>query len=476
MLLLGLGIDFAIHLLVAMRDAHSEGKTPEESVKTGMTLAAPAIVLGGLTTAIASSITMLVPQPGALEMGMTAALGLVASLALMLSFLPASWLLLERRRPHAESMTRLELPGLHWMVGLSIKHPWSVITLTLMVCGLGGLGLTRYHMEDNLEEIMTRDVPAIQVDRRISELYGVAPITYTVPVETLDEAIRLAAIFGELDEIGAVYSPADWIQGDPDDRQRRMKTLLNGEASGRSPAGEKMAARLRRALETGPIDINEIPIALRSGIIGKGGAMAVQIVPQVTTLDASLIHEHIESYRAIAPQTTGMAVVAELLMSGETDWIPVLMGTILMILLAILALSFRNARDVLLAVIPVLVGALVAMGLFFWLGFSFSILTGVVVPVILGLGVDDGIHVIDRLRRGKDGNDGAIHTAVEGVGRAIFLTSATTTLSFIGLFFSDHRGLESMAQYMAIGMPLCFIASVTVLPAVAKIWRGKETG
>jgi predicted RND superfamily exporter protein len=68
-------------------------------------------------------------------------------------------------------------------------------------------------------------------------------------------------------------------------------------------------------------------------------------------------------------------------------------------------------------------------------------------------------------------DDKGLTEAVESVGRAIFLTSATTTLSFVGLFFCRHYGLESMAQFMSMGVPLCFVASITVLPAAISLFR-----
>ena len=46
-------------------------------------------------------------------------------------------------------------------------------------------------------------------------------------------------------------------------------------------------------------------------------------------------------------------------------------------------------------------------------------------------------------------------------------------VSFFGLLFSNHAGMESIAHFMLIGMPLCFLTSVTVLPAAAKLTAGR---
>jgi predicted RND superfamily exporter protein len=132
-------------------------------------------------------------------------------------------------------------------------------------------------------------------------------------------------------------------------------------------------------------------------------------------------------------------------------------------------LSFRDVRDVALALAPVLVGSGATFGVFLWFNLHMSVLTSAVLPVILGLGVDEGIHVVERLRQYGVRDDATIQLAVEGVGRAIFLTTATTCVSFVVLLFTNHAGLEGISWFMLLGMPLCLVASVTVLPAVAKL-------
>lgn len=478
MLLLGLGIDFAIHLLVALRDSHAEGDSPEDSVRHALTLAGPAITLGGLTTALASVAVAMVPQPGALDMGLTATFGLLASLFLMQSFLPAAWLLLERRsHAGAERAVRFQLPGLHGLIGFCIRYPKSVLFVSLLFCLGGVIGLPRYRLEKNLEKIFTRDLPAMEVERHIQELFGGSPNFYLVPVDTLEEARLLSKQLAKEPDIAAAFSAADWIRTDAEERRLAIEEVLGNKDSAPDPSADPspdspIQARLRRALELGPITVGTLPIMFSNGIVGAGGELAIRVVPKVSNYDSVMLTEQIARIKAISPTATGVPPIANLLMASQRDWVPVMACVILGMLLLVLTVSFRKPKDILLALTPVIMGAMVSLGIFFLLDLSFSILTGIVVPVILGLGVDDGIHVVERLRRYKVRTDDAIHEAVEGVGRAIFLTSLTTTISFVGLFWSNHYGLESMAQFMSLGVPLCFISSVTALPAAIKLISG----
>ena len=67
-----------------------------------------------------------------------------------------------------------------------------------------------------------------------------------------------------------------------------------------------------------------------------------------------------------------------------------------------------------------------------------------------------------------------LQDAVVGVGRPIFLTTTTTCVSFLALLFTDHAGLESIANFMLVGVPMCFLTSVTMVPAAAMIFLVKD--
>jgi predicted RND superfamily exporter protein len=374
--------------------------------------------------------------------------------------------MIERRWGHDEPPRGSCCRDFHATVEFSIAHPRIVLVSALALVLAGLTGLPKYRLESDLKHIMSRDVPALEVDERIQEIFGIAPVSYLIPVESLQEARVLTAQMLREPDVVAVQSPADLIREDADQRAARMREAL--AASTGTP--NRLAERLARALELGPPSLEALPWALRAGIVGEGGALALQVIPESALLDADAIEDQVARLRSIAPATTGTPAVALLLMRGTRDWIPIVLAAIAFVVLAVLILSFRRTEDVVLSLIPVGVGAVASLGIFFWLGLNFSILTGIVVPVILGLGVDDGIHIVERLRRLGRRDDAALLEAVEGVGRAIFLTSATTTLSFVGLFYCRHYGLESMAQFMSMGVPLCFVASITVLPAVVKLF------
>ena len=92
---------------------------------------------------------------------------------------------------------------------------------------------------------------------------------------------------------------------------------------------------------------------------------------------------------------------------------------------------------------------------------GFSVLLIIVVPLLLGLGVDDGLHVVHRMREDESLKP---EDATISVSKAIVMTTLTTSVSFGVLLFSNHPGIESMSLALLLGLPLCLITSTTVLP------------
>lgn len=464
MLLIGLGIDFGIHLLVALRDAHSRGLTPEESIRYGISHTGTAIFLGGVSTALAFGAVATVPEAGARSMGLAALFGLSASTFLMLSFLPCAWLLIERRAKHGEAPPRFRLPALAAVVTIALKRPRAILAIGLLLVVLGVTGIPRYRLESDLRKIISRNVPALDVEARLQELYGVSPVMYTAPVESLEQAAEWTGKLEAMPEVGEVASVTKFITRDSDTRRKKMELAMASAAK-----DDPIATRLARSLESGPITLEGLPASFTAGLVGKEGKLAIRVVPRELLLDAHTSKERTEVVRSVAPTATGMPVIAQIAIIGRQDYIPIMIPAILIIVSVVLSIAFRNVVDVVLGLIPVVIGTAATFGIFLWFELQFNTLTSVVVPVILGLGVDNGIHVVARLRRFRARTDASIHEAVEGVGRAIFLTTITTVMSFVGLLLTDHAGMESIAYFMLIGVPLCFLASITALPAAAKL-------
>lgn len=546
----GLGIDFAVHLFVRQREELANGLAFEEALRRTVSGAGRGVVAGGITTAGAFLVAASAPDPVALHLGLSGGLGLLFCLPLTLLILPSVWVLRERRRLGAGGEPRgrsragdapapVWAPGLPFLVRWATGRPVRCLAVCAGALAVALAGLPRLQVETRLERIMNRGIPALSVVDRIQEVLGTNGAPWILSARSLEESRDFARrldghpLFSETVGLGTIL---------PDDLAERaaiLERIFGDEAAGRpaaapaaggvspapgipdgplprtvdalrrvasaiasAPGGPVAFAveALRRAAAAGPPDLDSLPHGLREKFIAPTGEFLVYVYPADSKADGALSRRQRLAVQAIDPGATGLLAVVEGMMIGERPWIPWVAAAILGFVLLVLCVDFRRRASVLLALLPVLTAVPFTLGALCWAGIPFNVMSWLVLPLIFGLGIDDGIHVVHRIvaaRRERraaperaigpggqdavpaapmplDGGAEAIRLASLSVGRAIAMTTLTTTASFSVLLFTDHLGLETMAAVMLIGLPACLLASVTVLPAAAVLLLGRR--
>lgn len=93
------------------------------------------------------------------------------------------------------------------------------------------------------------------------------------------------------------------------------------------------------------------------------------------------------------------------------------------------------------------------------------------IPLVIGIGIDDGIHIIHRyLEEGK----GSLPQVIQLTGKAILLTTATTCLAFSSFLFSGHPSMRFLALVPIIGIGICFFGAIIFLPALIRVTVDRE--
>jgi predicted RND superfamily exporter protein len=118
--------------------------------------------------------------------------------------------------------------------------------------------------------------------------------------------------------------------------------------------------------------------------------------------------------------------------------------------------------------IPLLIGASWMFGAMAVLDIKFNLNNIMAFPLILGIGIDDGVHILHRyIEEGKR----SIDRVIKYTGRAVLLTSLTTIIAFGVMAFGSRRGIASFGLLIAIGVGCCFFTSVFVLPAIITLYE-----
>jgi predicted RND superfamily exporter protein len=105
-------------------------------------------------------------------------------------------------------------------------------------------------------------------------------------------------------------------------------------------------------------------------------------------------------------------------------------------------------------------------------GMMLTIMNVMCLPIIIGIGIDDGVHIIHRWRYEGDSK---IRTVFSSTGKAIFLTSLTTMLAFGSMVFSVFRGFVSFGGAMFLGVGACFLTTVIILPGIFGLIRRRNS-
>jgi predicted RND superfamily exporter protein len=106
----------------------------------------------------------------------------------------------------------------------------------------------------------------------------------------------------------------------------------------------------------------------------------------------------------------------------------------------------------------------VMLGVMALAGIKINYMNIFAVPLVLGIGIDDGVHIIHRYRR-----EGTFGVTLSRTGRAVFLTSLTTGIGFGSMIFARMQGFASMGIALAIGVAACFLTSVFFLPPLVRV-------
>jgi hopanoid biosynthesis associated RND transporter like protein HpnN len=549
-ILIGLAIDYGVHLISRYEEELRRGKSEEAALTKAMVFTGQGIFTGAFTTAGAFLAMFFTNFKGIQEMGVICGGGLLICLVPMMTLLPV--LLLRGHQnvmDHAqtglaEKRARIE--------NLWLQRPVLVICITGVLCALAATQLGKVYFDYNLLNMQSAGLPAVEFEKDLISATNAAPnrtnsspksVLYAAVIATnLQQAVALEqqltnlpavasvesmtrflaedqtrklAMIGALkQELGSVrfndpdpnpvdipelsrtlYSTFGYlgavleeVQDDPALSKQLLslrqaiqdlrKEMLRGNPARMEGNSLKLAEFQRalfddvretfRALQTqdnrAPLRVQDLPTALRDRFVGVTGKYLLMVNPKKDVWKRENQKEFLGQLEKVDPNVTGTPVqlyyYTDLLKSSYEE----AAQYSLLAIVILVFLHFRSLTSVVLALLPVAIGSLWLGGLMACFHVPLNPANIMTLPLVIGIGVTNGIHILNRFA--EEQTPGIL---ARSTGKAVLVSGLTAMVGFGSLMLARHQGIRSLGCVMTAGLATCMIAGLTFLPALLNL-------
>lgn len=355
----------------------------------------------------------------------------------------------------------------------SERRPFLMLVIILIITIFAGIGATKVKFQTAFEKMLPQDNPVIETLYEVRDNFGGTDIISICiklkPSDSSDKVndIRdprvlryikiLEADLEGIDGITGVNSPVDVII------ERNNGTVPND-------------------IETVKEIYNSLPEDARNGIFNHDYSMVVVNAYTDAGGDQEKLMEVMKDiYQRIedSPVPPGIEVVCtgtppmrRLLdnLMRESQIFTTLIGGIGVLI--VLFFYFRKPLSTIMPLIPIVIAVIWTGGAMGLLGIPVDMATAGIGSLLLGIGIDYGIHLMHRYEEErKKGRDVAesIETAVVSTGMAVMATTATTVAGFLALVIAPLPMMANLGKVCALGITFCMICVITLLPALLVI-------
>ncbi len=576
-MLIGLAIDFGVHLISRFEEELHSGETAFTAISRAVVNTGQGIFTGCFTTAGAFFAMALTDFRGIQEMGVISGGGMLICLFPMMTLLPALLLgekgLRREESPAPPSVAvdvtpTVQAPTTDWRERAErfwLERPWWVLGAGVSLSALCVVYASRVSFDYNLLNMQSDGLSSVIFEKKLVEaarvrkggaseeraqgvLFGAVMVPSVAEVPAIEAKLKALPTVAGVDSMGHylnqdsteqlrlireirqetrsiafprvadgpldlnAFSQRLWgLQGllalaadevrktapEEKDLLKHMTSLREAIAELRSSMfrGDRQSnARqlghfqyalfrdihetfetLKQQDESGGLRESDLPPVLRNRFIGITGKHLILVYPKEDVWERQAQHDFVKDIRSVAPTATGTPVqlyyYTELLKVSYIEAAGWALGAIVLLVF----IHFRSPTQVFLSLFPVALGSLWMVGFMGVAGIPFNPANIMTLPLVIGIGVTNGIHILNRFAEERT-------PAILGksTGKAVLISGLTTIAGFGSLIIADHRGIRSLGWVMAVGTATCMIAAMTMLPALLtlreRLKRRKETG
>jgi len=262
-----------------------------------------------------------------------------------------------------------------------------------------------------------------------------------------------------------------WLADQPKQKQLQILKLLEKDLLG---TFRPTIALLQTMLTAEPINRQRIPADLSRRWLSSSGLYRIEVMPKNDIGDIENLRRFVGQVRSVAPHATGAPVFTLEAGNAVIGAFVHAFSIAFVLIFLLLLLLLRKLSDTLLILLPLMLAALLTSTGSIILGIPFNFANVIAMPLLLGIGVDNGIHMVQRFRHMQSEPFGAQSLLRSSTSRAVVLSALTTLCSFGALSFSPHQGTADMGQLLMLGVIMILICTLIVLPAFLQWHPGTD--
>jgi predicted RND superfamily exporter protein len=547
--LLGLGIDFAIHFISGFTERRGLGESIPDALRNTYMKSGKGIITGALTTACAFLTLLISDARGMQEMAIVIGMGLLSILLATVVFLPVMLVFREKSRDRRGKTKQVKRDLSYRFLGrlsekLGRRYVFTLLAVTIFTIFivLQAFNITFDHNYMNLEpeglvsialtdtilekfdlsiEYALLIVDDIDTSRVIAEAYrdlGTVALTDDISIYVPSEEQQqlripyindvstamagsvikkqftrsdISDLINELDRLqmnvieiqdmaflgghDKTDNKCKEIVGDPDNPEAQniilrlialIETNESRVSNGLNAVQKKFAPYFKnsvlRMCSTDPIQFDDLPTTIKDRYSNSDrNKFLVTIYPSGNLWESrEFLIRFVDDVESIDEGVTGSApLVLALMRIFARDGRNAIYLTLILVFF-LLWFDFGKARYALMAMIPLGAGFFWMLGFMHLGGMQLTIMSVMGLPMIIGIGIDDGVHIMHRWRHEGSGK---LHTVFSSTGKAILLTTLTTMFAFGSFIFSLYPAWASFGSALAIGVVACFLTTVIIL-------------
>ncbi len=505
---IGLAVDFAIHLCLHIQELRAGGLDNKVSLTEAIKHSVRPLSLCAISSAIGFLSFYPTAYIGLGELGVVSALGMLMGLIATFVVIPLFFRLAGyptvRHKPNTEMF--------HSFGNVLSNNKSLIVTVTVLLAGFMGYGASQFKFDfstlvlKNPQSSSMAGLQALQTEGLGSsyQLYAIA--------KSAKQAEHWKSRLTQLDSVESIFIASDFLPKRLNERKQQLSESINQNLQfGNQPDDTLQplswaefrhravsdlglyAERLPRSIDDSLVsqhllaniprlfemfanqpaqDIvtaEDLPIAISKRYISDEGAWLVTVVPSGDMTKVSQLNQFISDVRKVAPHATGRAVAEK-----EVGVIVVeaFQAAIMMSVFAIaliLIWTVEKKRDVVLIFIPLILSSLTTLGVMHWMNLSLNMANIIVIPLIFGLGVDNGIHIVKRFRAVRT-IDAFFKTSTP---KASLISCLTTLATFGALIVAQHQGMHSIGVVLTVALSSILLFSLVLLPVMLEMTKKK---